>query len=144
MVTALFTLIIISFQFWNDHRERNLAELIRFNPHDFAYIGFTMNKIPENKTFEWITEKVKPANELIETIGMYRVIRITEKEYNKALSEEKFEFTISHKTMPESIVFGTRNYLHILPGNYYKVLNGPIKMEWIRSYSEKYRKQYQE
>lgn len=142
--TLLLTIIIISFQFWNEHRERNLAELIRFNPHDLVSIGFTMNKIPENKTYEWITEKVEPANELIGYLGKYRVKRISEKEYNKTLSEEKFEITLSHKTIPPSVVFGTKNYLHILSGKYYKVLNGPINMRSIRSYNEKYRKIYQE
>jgi tRNA (adenine22-N1)-methyltransferase len=42
-----------------------------------------------------------------------------------------------------AIVMSYGNSVHVLVGNYYEVVNGPIDMEWIRNYHEKYNAFYE-
>lgn len=141
-ITIFFSLKII-----NDYRERNLVDLISYKPTDYYSLGFTKdrNNVAENKAFEWFSKDKEPTDELMEFLSQYRVKRINEESFNENLNnEELFEFTISHSNENPAIVWILENRVHIFVGNYYEVINGPIDMEWIRKYNEKYRELYGE
>jgi len=36
------------------------------------------------------------------------------------------------------------NHIHILVGNYYKVINGPVDSDWLQAYYEKHKAMYGE
>ncbi|MGE8203301.1 hypothetical protein ACQKP0_01875 [Heyndrickxia sp. NPDC080065] len=138
-IVALIPIIVIfSFNYWNDYRERNLTELIRYNPQDFLSIRFT-NNITSDHLSEWWTKDREATDELIEYLSQFRVKRVKENEFAKLDTHKMFEFTITHVHSNPAIVYAKENFIHILVGDYYQVLNGPIDMEWIDKYNDKYR-----
>ncbi|GIN88049.1 hypothetical protein J6TS2_44350 [Heyndrickxia sporothermodurans] len=141
-IASVTLLTIFSFNYWNEHREKSLADIIQFHPSDYALLGFTKNQISENQTYEWWTESKRPANQLIKFLSQYHVKRVREEEFQKAEDGEKFEFTISHFSLIPAIVTVKKDYIHILMGNYYKVINGPIDMSWVNDFNHKYQKQF--
>lgn len=143
IIGIIVVIIIISLKTVNDYRERNLVDLIKYKSTDFLSLGFTTdgNKVQGNKGYEWFTEDKKPADELLEFLGQYRVKKINEEEFSGNLNKEEifeFNFTISHSKAKPALVWVFGNKIHILSKGYYKVVNGPVEVEWIRRYNEKY------
>jgi len=60
------------------------------------------------------------------------------------LTNTGIEFDIYHSKAKPSIVRVYGNSVHILVGNYYEISNGPIDLEWIRKYNEKYNDLYED
>lgn len=145
MIMILFSLKLV-----NDYRERNLADLINYKQTDFNSLGFTAdwNNIQANNAYEWFTNDKEPADELLEFLSHYRVKKIKEKEFNRNLYKEdvfgEFEFTISHTKANPALVWVFENNVHILGKNYYKLVNGPVDIEWIKKYNDKYKEVYDE
>ncbi|WP_438316999.1 hypothetical protein [Sporosarcina sp. FA9] len=143
-------IIILAFFFSlkviNDYRERDLISLINYKPADFLSLGFTsdMNEVPEGKGFEWFTKDKEPTDELMEFLSQYSVKKINEEKFNEIReSGERIEFDVYHSKAKPSIVWMYGNSVHILVGNYYEITNGPIDIEWIRKYNEKYNDLYE-
>jgi penicillin V acylase-like amidase (Ntn superfamily) len=136
----------VSLKTFNDLRERNIDDLISYKPTDFYSIGFTKdrNNIPVDRWSEWWTNDRKPADELIEFLSQYRVKKVNEDAFNDHLNKDSFEFTISNSDANPIIVHAVKGHVHILVGNYYEIVNGPIDIEWIRKYNEKHLKSYRE
>lgn len=139
--------IFFSLKTFNDYRERNLVDLIGYKSSDYYSLEFTRegSKITEGHFFDWFTKDKEPTNELLEFLSQYRVKKINEEKVTANLNnEERVEFYISHSKANPAIIWIRENDVHILVGNYYKVVNGPIDMEWIKNYNEKYKELYQQ
>ena len=138
-VALCFIVIIafISIKAFTDSQERNLADVISYKSTDFYSFGFIkdINKVPEDKGYEWFTKDMERTDELMEFLSQYRVKKVSEETFNvNRKNEEKFEFTITHSKTNPAIVMAYESGVHVLVGSYYEVVNGPIDMEWIRNY----------
>ncbi|CEG25746.1 hypothetical protein [Bacillus sp. B-jedd] len=139
-------LIFLSVMIINDHRERNLGDLVKYKQGDFLMLGFTQGGIPEGKAFSWNNKDEEPADELIEFLSKYHVKRISKDEYPVYFGSDidMFHFTITHRNANPVIMDVLEDKVHFYVGDYYEVLNGPIDMEWVAKYNEKYLNQYKE
>lgn len=136
--------LFYSLKLFNDYRERNLVDLISYKPAEFYSFGFIKNEVPEYKAYSWFTKDMEPADELMNFLSQYRAKKISEEEFNQSMfGVEKFEFTITHSKANPAIVFAYENVVHIVAGNYYEIVNGPIDMEWINSFHAKYQGMYE-
>ena len=147
-VTIGFIVVIafLSLKVINDYRERDLDDVISYKPTYFFALGFTkdINQLEEDKGYEWYTKDKEPIEELMEFLSQYRVKKISEEKYNEIRNSKiEFEFTITHLKEKPAIVMSHGNSVHVLVGSYYEVVNGPIDMEWIRNYHEKYNAFYE-
>lgn len=139
IIGVIALVIFFSLKIINDYREKNLVDLVSYKPTDFLSLGIIVDKsaVPEDKAFEWFAKDKEPTDELLEFLGQYRVKKINEEEFNQSLNKGG-EFTISHSKVNPAIALLLENNVHIYVGDYYKVVNGPIDMEWLRNYNEKY------
>lgn len=123
------------FFFWNlydDHREKGLDELFSYDASNFVAMNFNYKG--------WQTEETEPVEELLEFLSQYRVKKMKDSQWDQNVSKERgFDFLI----VPEkgkgsgASIHPTRLMLLNKPG-YYKILNGPIDMEWIDAFNRKY------
>lgn len=146
LIIIIAVVLFFALKILNDHRARDLVDLIGYDASDFQALGITMdwNEVAEDSAYEWFTENQEPANELIAFLSHYRVKRVDEQEFMDNLEDgERMEITLSHKKGKTSMVWIHEEDIHILVGNYYEVINGPIDMAWLKSYNEKYKELYQ-
>ncbi|HWL23709.1 MAG TPA: hypothetical protein VNR38_08160, partial [Ureibacillus sp.] len=118
-----------------------------FKKVDFYSLGFIkdIEMVPDNRAYEWMTEEKEPVVELMEFLSQYRVKKVSEDTFNEKINGEVgFELTINYSKANPAIVWVDENRVHILVGNYYEVVNGPIDIEWIKEYNNKYREKYAE
>lgn len=137
-------ILLISLKIFNDNRERDFDDLIGYKHRDFHSMGFItdIGKVPDDRAYEWLTEEKEVVEELLEFLSQYRIKRISEAQFNEKInSKDRFEFTINHSKANPSIVWVFGDRVHILVGHYYEVLNGPIDMEWINEFNDKYREE---
>ncbi|MGM7700635.1 hypothetical protein ACSVDE_02855 [Pseudalkalibacillus sp. Hm43] len=141
LIVVVSILTALSIRVYNDYRERDLVDLIPYQPKDFLWIHFTEDRSKVGDGFfEWESRDQESADELMDFLSQYRVKRIDEDTYNQFLAlEENFETTIYHRQANPAIVHSMENYVHILNGKYYEVVNGPIDIEWIKTYNEKWK-----
>lgn len=149
--TIIIFTLIFTFKTINEYRERNFADLINYKSKDNYLLSFTKDRenIAHGIGAEWWTNKKEPTNELIEFLSQYQVKKVNEETFKKhAFSylnkKETFEFTITHMKKNPVIVFVSEDYAHIFVGDYYKIINGPIDMKWIKKFNEKNKELYTE
>lgn len=139
IISILAIAIFFSLKIINEHRERNLADLIKYKPNDFQSLGYVSDtsEMTEGSGYEWLTQDKNPAEELIEFLSKYQVKKIDEEEYHEDVNDSAtVEFIISHVKANSSMAWVSENNIHIFVGDYYKVVNGPVDMKWLKKYNE--------
>ncbi len=128
VLIALFTL-----KLFNDYRERNLADLINVNSSDFVNMRIVT---PEGNMW---TEEIQHVDELLQVFNQYQVKRISQNEFQNQHNDKKIYTTFEVRIQKNSGAI----ILHVfetdfiwLNLNFYKVLNGPIEEERLRTYFE--------
>lgn len=119
----------------DDNRVKNVDELIKYEAfNDFSFQMFTDTDVNHSL----YTSHQEPVEELIDFLSQYQVKKISRSKWEQNANNEKgFMFSItSGNKMFVATVFNDR--LAQNNGNYYKVINGPIDMEWIENFYEKY------
>lgn len=137
-IALLFVSMFAGFHYWNDHRERSFTDLVSYPSNDFLSIGFRLNKPPDHGVSEWVSSEAEAATELMQFLGQYRLQKIGEADFRQSVGNRLFEFTISSSYSNPVIVHASENFVHILAGHYYKVVNGPIDVGWINQFNEKH------
>ncbi len=124
--------LLFSWNLYDDHREKRLDELFSYQTSNFVAMNFNYEG--------WRTEETEPVEELLEFLSQYRVKKMKDSEWDQNVSMERgFGFLIFPKKGKGSgaSIHPNRLMLFNKPG-YYKVLNGPIDMEWIDAFNKKY------
>ncbi|MFB1051452.1 hypothetical protein [Paraliobacillus sp. JSM ZJ581] len=118
--------LFFSVELINDYKEKNLGDVVNFNPSDLNYLDIDMEVHTNEKIY---------AEKLIEFISQYRVQKIRSKVWEREYSATKgFTFIISKKN-GDSVSFTIQQErLHYHSSDYYKVLNGPINMDWLENF----------
>lgn len=135
-VVIIAIIMFLSLYFYNENREKDLTEVMNYRSSDFESINFKFQAHDD-----WSDDDEDSARELIDFLSQYRVKKMNDSWWDGDVSKETgFELTI-HAT--ENIplmgsIFGER-LLDYTTGDAYKVVNGPIDMEWIERYNEKTR-----
>ncbi|HWL24617.1 MAG TPA: hypothetical protein VNR38_12860 [Ureibacillus sp.] len=145
LIAIIVISILLSLKTIYDNRERSLADVMKYNQRDFNSLLFTQN-IKEYKFKSdnwWSTHDNEPVEELMAFLSQYRVKKIKEDEFNQRNKNEiGIEFAIFNYVKDSKVVGIHENTVDLDIGEYYIVLNGPIDMEWISNYHEKYRELY--
>ncbi|MEC2074051.1 hypothetical protein [Alkalihalophilus marmarensis] len=126
VLVALF--IFITINLLNDYREKNLEDVLSYNPSKFHSLAIN---------FELHTTNPSYAEELTEFLSQYRVKKISAAEWEiefKAM--EGFHVSINSHSRPSIMATIYEDRIHHYNGNYYKVINGPIDMKRFYSFIE--------
>ncbi|MFJ7934523.1 hypothetical protein [Sporosarcina sp. NPDC096371] len=122
------------FSKYNEYREKNLGDLYAYHESsfeslEFEYIGHD----------PWSANEKQPMEELMEFLSQYQVKKMKDSEWDSNLSGEKgfWAYTRYGKDRLEMVsIFGDR--LIFASDGYYKVINGPVDMNWIESFNKEY------
>ncbi|WP_042143390.1 hypothetical protein [Paucisalibacillus sp. EB02] len=127
-VIIIVPILLFTFMIFNDYREKGLEDVIGFNTANVDYIII-------NDDVK--TDKMEHAEALKDFLSQYRVKKMKDREWDGDVSNEKgFRITIYSNGKPISASI-YENHLHYKnSGEYYKVLNGPIDMEWIEEFQQ--------
>ncbi|PKR76912.1 hypothetical protein CEY16_13990 [Halalkalibacillus sediminis] len=122
---------VFSLMYLYEYRERELDVVISPHAEGFESISFYGD-------YEWRTDEKDNFDELNEFLGQYRVEKMKDDEWNSDVSNEKgIHFNIISNTHLSASIYEER--IHLYPEGYFKVLNGPIDIDWVRNYIEEYR-----
>ncbi|WP_433750337.1 hypothetical protein [Falsibacillus pallidus] len=136
--------VVIGLKIYDIYRVKGLDEAISFEKRDMIYMGFTKDRrlVKDNQFYEWTTKDPDTAADLMDFLSQYKVKKEPEGGFINHLNEgEYFELNISNRKGKAIIVHFLENDVHVFVGHYYKVLNGPIDMDWIKEFSDKHKEE---
>ncbi|ADC51436.1 hypothetical protein BpOF4_16965 [Alkalihalophilus pseudofirmus OF4] len=121
-------IIFITINLLNDYREKNLDDVLSYNPSKFHSLDIN---------FELHTTNPAYAEELTEFLSQYRVKKMSAADWDRDLKAmEGFHVSINSNNRPSIMASIYEDRIHHYDGNYYKVINGPIHVEWLNSFIE--------
>ncbi|KAB2335593.1 hypothetical protein [Bacillus mesophilum] len=135
IVIALISgfLILLSFKLYNDYKEKGLDEIMNYDESN--YHSLVIN-------FDLVTNQKKYADELTEFLSQYRVKKMRNSEWDADLSGTKgFHATLNSTDDIFAMASIYENRVLDYSGSYYKVLNGPVDMNWVHRFIEKMEQQ---
>ncbi|MBO8155501.1 MAG: hypothetical protein H0Z32_03475 [Bacillaceae bacterium] len=128
---------LVSMTIYNEYREKNLSNVLGYDPSHVKSMEFHL----EGSSPFWKNNNHEAVLELYNFLSQYHVKKMRDSEWDRDVSKETgFWFTIYTKgdiirvSVYENrlILYGGRN------SDYFSVTNGPIDMEWIANYNDKY------
>jgi hypothetical protein len=127
--------LLVAFGTLSTNQSSTLDELFGYNSTDFTSFEFKQINAPGET---WSTNEEQSVEELSRFLSQYEVEQMKDFEWNSDVSKEKgFEVGIFLKNKPIlASIFDDR--IHLYGDGYYKVANGPIDMEWVTKFNEKY------
>ncbi|WP_047982462.1 hypothetical protein [Ornithinibacillus contaminans] len=121
-------IILISIYLVDDYREKGLEDVISFNSSNIDYILVNDNLQTDSK---------EQADSLQEFLSQYQVKKMKNDEWNSDVSNEKgFRITIHSNDKPIGASIYENRLVSYNSGDYYKVVNGPIDMDWVEEMME--------
>ncbi|SOC41539.1 hypothetical protein [Ureibacillus acetophenoni] len=142
--------LLLSFKSFYDHRERNLADELKYDQKDYESLTAIKTVLEEEDHNDWVTSDIEPMEELISFLSQYDVKKVNETQFNEIANDDlRFVFAIYNFREKSKFVGVSENTVTLdeVIGRgkiYFKVVNGPIDMEWINSYYEKYGELYRD
>ena len=126
-------LILFSLKTFYDYREKSLDRMISYNASNF-------NSMLVN--FELYTENKEHAEDLTKFLSQYRVKKISSNEYQRDFKEMRgFHILVNPHNGKSTLVSISGDRLLHSNGSYYKVLNGPIDLDWVTKFIEELHQQ---
>lgn len=134
---SIISLLVVVFIFLksNENREKNLGELF----HDIDGLNYLEFDLHDGSYDDaWRTDKIQALEELKEFMSLYQVKKMTDEEWNSIQPKGiSFQMFISSKN--NLIVSSFYEERLFVGDSAYKVINGPIDMEWVRNFDERYK-----
>ncbi|MFD1334780.1 hypothetical protein ACFQ4N_04190 [Oceanobacillus iheyensis] len=127
MITFLIIIpiIIFSFTVFNEYKIKSLEELLEYDQSSFEAVFVNHQEI---------TEDHQAAEEIVEFLSQYQVKKMNDRDWISDVSKEA-GFMIEIRTEDEIVMTSIyENRLMSLNGDYYKVANGPIEIQWMYDY----------
>ncbi|MFS0752594.1 hypothetical protein [Oceanobacillus sp. 1P07AA] len=129
MITLLIIIpiIIFSFTVFHEYKIKSLEELLEYDQSSFEAVFVNHQEI---------TEDYQAAEEIVEFLSQYQVKKMNDREWSSDVSKED-GFMIEIRTENEIVMASIyENRLMSLNnnGDYYKVANGPIEIQWMYDY----------
>ncbi|GAE37497.1 hypothetical protein [Halalkalibacter akibai] len=125
IIGLLVSISLFSLKMFNDY---SLDSIISYNSANFE--SLLVN-------FELFTDNKGHAEDLSEFLSQYRVKKISKFEYERErdLKETKgFHVFVNPQKGKTTMVFIYGDRLHRFDSSYYKILNGPIDMDWVNDF----------
>ncbi|TFD99447.1 hypothetical protein [Jeotgalibacillus salarius] len=121
---------------YNEYREKNLTNVLDYSPEHVE----VMLLDSEVSSVQWEVSHAKAAKELFDFLKQYDVKKMRMTEWDTDVSEEsRFVFTIYTKNdIIGASVYENRLILYN-EGEYYSVTNGPVDIEWMADYRDRYK-----
>jgi len=147
-IIVISLILIISFiliKKYNDNRISSLEEVIYYSPKIFKTLGFTNRgvEVPEEKASEWEISDKDGVKELLEFLSSYNVKKANEERVMEHWNDyNRIRFEIYHqkkKTSKVSRVYLFDNYVYIMNNGYYELKDGPVDMDWLSEFSDRYK-----
>ena len=134
LAIGLITIIVFfSIKTYSDYREKELNDVISYNSSEFKSMDF---KFQGDES--WKTNESENVEELIEFLGQYEVKKMRNSWWDGDVSKEKgFDISIYSKDNRIMASIYENRLLFFGNGDAYKVLNGPIDMDWVQEYNER-------
>lgn len=136
MIMIIIPIAIISTTFYNEYKEKNLTTLLGEEPTHVESLEFRLDG-----SEVWRNNSEEVFNELFDFLNQYQVKKISDSEWNSDVSKET-SFKLTVYTESDIIIASVHeDRLSLLSnrnGGYYSVLNGPINIEWITNFNQKY------
>lgn len=129
----LVPFVIASLTFYDHYREKDLLDVMSYNPNQVVAVEFDMY----GKSEGWRDESGEAERELNQFLSKYKIKRMRDSDWDSDVSKEKgFQLTL----MMEKKVMGASIYEDrmIRGGSYYSIENGPIDMKWVEEFSKRY------
>ncbi|MBS4172828.1 hypothetical protein [Bacillus sp. FJAT-49736] len=138
VIAVIVAVLVFSFKMYNDYKEKNLDEVINYNPENLNYFGIFLRGHEE-----WNTDKKEPPKKLKEFLSQYKVKKMFAAKcssVNSFMKENLFDIQYRLKGEDRAKMFTVfENCIYSFDsGKMYKVINGPIDIDWIRKYNEEY------
>ncbi|WP_422122438.1 hypothetical protein DHX103_11585 [Planococcus sp. X10-3] len=130
---VILPLALITFSLYNEYGEKNLTKALSYDPSHVEIVQFMGN------SGAWKNNGNEAARELHDFFTQYDVKKMSDSDWDSDVSRET-GFTVTLYTKDDIIIASIyENRMQLLnDGNYYSVVNGPIDMEWVAAYNEKY------
>ncbi|KQL54179.1 hypothetical protein AN964_12185 [Heyndrickxia shackletonii] len=134
---ALITIIIIYFiKNYYGYREKALDDVISYDIKNFESLVFNEGV----EQFERRTDNKAHAEKFNDFLSQYRVKKMKDSEWNGNVSKEKgFLVTIYTTRGPIMASIYEHRLTFYNDGAYYKVINGPIDIDWVKVYIDKFK-----
>lgn len=130
LIAVMVLVLIFSFKVYNDNKEKSLVDLVNYNSSSFKSFTFAIKG-----SFAWKEDKKEPAEKLMKFLNQYQV----KKDAKCGTDQSKgFEFTMGSKDKTEKLVTINEKCTYISGSGLYKVVNGPIDMDWVQKFNEEY------
>lgn len=126
MVVGFF----LSFKLYNNYREKSFVDEINYNSSSFQSFSFS-NK----KSSAWKKDTKEPAEILMKHLSKYQIKKDPKCSTNLS---KGFEFTIGLKDKTEKFVSVFDKCTYIMDSGLYKIVNGPVDMNWIQKFNKAY------
>ncbi|WP_100012849.1 hypothetical protein [Lentibacillus sediminis] len=132
---VILPIALVSITVYNEYREKNLTTVLSYEPVHVESLDF---RLDGSET--WETNNDEAADELFHFLSQYHVKKMSDSEWDSDVSEvTSFEFTVYSKgDIIAASVHENRLILYSGNGGYYSVTNGPVNLEWVADYNEKY------
>lgn len=128
---VILPIALITFSIINEYGEKNLTKALDYEPDNVEMVEF------QGISGMWQNESEEAAAVLYDFIGQYSVKKISYWD-NDDSREEGFILTLyTGNDIIMATIYENRMLLHS-DGNYYSVVNGPIDMDWVAAYNEKF------
>lgn len=145
IVFSVISLLLVVFIFskynnYIENREKNLGELF----HDVDGFNYLVFELRDGGLYDpWRTDNEQAWEELTEFLSKYQIKKMTDEEWNsirpKGISFEMSLYS-ENKVIRSSSFYEERLYINdSVNDSAYRVINGPIDMEWIQKFEDKYK-----
>lgn len=123
---------------YNEYKEKSLDDILTHNVKGFKSIAFENYKSQIYNEDRLTTDKKEAMDELTGFLSGYQVKKMKDAEWNSDVSKEKdFSLDIYSENKPIMVGFYEER-IHIFGVGYFRVINGPIDIEWFQSFKKKY------
>lgn len=135
ILVATTSIVLFSFKLYEEYMAKDLDELLNYNEAELNWLDFYTSG-EDN----WRTDQSKNVDEILEFLGKYKVKKLY-RDWDAPEGNGGTSFYIKIYTNEEikSVsIFENRLYFSGYVGTgVYRVLNGPIDLEWLQDYYEK-------
>ncbi|MFD1030274.1 hypothetical protein [Metaplanococcus flavidus] len=132
---VILPLALIAFSLFDEFGEKNLTKALSYVPGDVETVEF----MSDGNAGVWQNSSKEAAAELHDFFGQYEVKKMSDSDWDSDVSKETGLMLTLHMKNHIIIAYIYENRMHLLnDGNYYSVMNGPIDMEWVAEYNERY------
>ena len=134
LIASIVIILLFSFKKYLDYQEKNLGDINSLDLEKIEGMTFKLDGFEE-----WRTDDKKLIEEMLSFLENYEVKKIQNRDWDSDVSKEtsfRVEF-YEKERITHMVIHEDRMNVMGKTSGYYKILNGPIDLEWIESFQKK-------